>query len=84
MVAGNFRYYAAHLTMTPTADPTDGLLDLMLFHGTTKLSILGFWARVPLRLHVRGRKRHLPARPARRADPARGQRHRSGCRPTAR
>jgi diacylglycerol kinase (ATP) len=55
MVASNFRYYAAHLTMTPTADPTDGLLDVMLFHGTTKLSILGFWARVPTRLHVRGR-----------------------------
>jgi diacylglycerol kinase (ATP) len=55
MVASNFRYYAAHLSMTPTADPTDGLLDIMLFHGTTKRTILGFWVRVPGRLHVRSR-----------------------------
>jgi diacylglycerol kinase (ATP) len=54
-VAGNFRYYAAHVTMTPHADPTDGLLDILLFHGTTKRSILAFWAAVAFRLHERSR-----------------------------
>ncbi len=55
-VAGNFHYYAAHLSMTPGADPTDGLLDMMLFHGTNKRSVLAFWARVLLRKHVHGDK----------------------------
>ncbi len=54
MVASNFRYFAAHLTMTPAADPTDGLLDIVLFSGTSKQSILGFWAMVPSGLHLRG------------------------------
>ncbi len=52
-VAGNFRYYAAHVTVTPTADPTDGQLDIMLFRGTTKRSILGFWVGVLFRAHTR-------------------------------
>jgi len=53
-VAGNFRYYAAHLTMTPTADPFDGLLDILLFNGTTKRSFLAFWASLVVRRHVHG------------------------------
>ena len=34
-VASNCRYYAGHLGVTPDADPTDGLLDLLIFTGTT-------------------------------------------------
>jgi diacylglycerol kinase (ATP) len=53
-VAGNCRYYAAHLAMTPDADPTDGLLDILLFHGTTRSSMLAFWMGIPSALHLRG------------------------------
>jgi diacylglycerol kinase (ATP) len=54
-VAGNCHYYAAHLAMTPAADPTDGLLDLLLFRGTTRRSVLAFWLGIPSGLHVRSR-----------------------------
>jgi YegS/Rv2252/BmrU family lipid kinase len=54
-VASNFRYYAGHLAMAPKADPADGLLDMMLFHGTTKQSLLTFWWRLLARTHVRWR-----------------------------
>jgi diacylglycerol kinase (ATP) len=54
-VAGNCHYYSAHVTVTPTADPTDGLLDLLLFHGTTRRSLLGFWLGVAFRVHARAR-----------------------------
>jgi diacylglycerol kinase (ATP) len=52
-VAGNCHYYAAHLAMTPAADPTDGLLDLLLFDGTTRPSLVAFWLGVPSGLHLR-------------------------------
>jgi diacylglycerol kinase (ATP) len=52
-VAGNTRYYARRLAMTPTADPTDGILDLLLFNGTTRASLLAFWAAIPSGLHLR-------------------------------
>ena len=52
-VAGNSRYYAARLGMTPHADPTDGLLDLVLFTGTTRSSLTVFWLGVPSGLHLR-------------------------------
>ncbi len=52
-VAGNFRYYAAHVTMTPSADAKDGLLDMLIFQGTTKPSVLAFWGRLLTRSHVR-------------------------------
>jgi len=52
-VAGNSRYYAARLGMTPQADPTDGLLDLVLFTGTTRPSLTVFWLSVPSGLHLR-------------------------------
>ncbi|MBN1320259.1 MAG: diacylglycerol kinase family lipid kinase [Thermoleophilia bacterium] len=51
-VAGNSRYYAARLGMTPQADPTDGLLDLVLFTGTTRSSLTVFWLGVPSGLHL--------------------------------
>lgn len=54
-VAGNSRYYAARLGMTPHADPTDGLLDLVLFTGTTRSSLAVFWLGVPSGLHLRNR-----------------------------
>ena len=52
-VASNSRYYAARLGMTPQADPTDGLLDLVLFTGTTRSSLTVFWLGVPSGLHLR-------------------------------
>jgi diacylglycerol kinase (ATP) len=52
-VAGNSRYYAGRLRVTPDADPTDGLLDLMLFTGTTRSSLAVFWMGVPSGLHLR-------------------------------
>ena len=51
-VAGNSRYYAAHISVTPTADSTDGLLDLLIFTGTTRSSLAVFWLEVPGGLHV--------------------------------
>ena len=52
-VAGNSRYYAAHLGITPAADPTDGVLDLLIFTGTTRASLAVFWLEVPSGLHLR-------------------------------
>ena len=52
-VAGNCHYYAAHLSMTPGADPTDGLLDLLIFTGTTRASLAVMWLELPAGLHVR-------------------------------
>jgi len=39
--------------MTPQADPTDGMLDLLLFSGTTRSSLAVFWLGVPSGLHLR-------------------------------
>lgn len=52
-VASNSHYYAAHLSITPSASPTDGVLDLMLFTGTTRSSLAAFWLGVPSGLHNR-------------------------------
>jgi diacylglycerol kinase (ATP) len=52
-VAGNSRYYAGRLSITPGADPTDGLLDLMVFTGTSRSSLAAFWMGVPGGLHLR-------------------------------
>ncbi len=52
-VAGNCRYYAGHLGVTPAADPTDGLLDLLLFTGTTRSSLAVFWTEALSGLHLR-------------------------------
>lgn len=52
-VAGNSRYYAGRLGMTLHADPTDGLLDLLLFTGTTRSSLAVFWLEVAGGLHLR-------------------------------
>ncbi len=52
-VAGNTRNYAGRFGITPAADPTDGILDLMLFTGTTRSSLAVFWMGVPSGLHVR-------------------------------
>ncbi len=51
-VASNCRYYAGHLGVTPDADPTDGLLDLLIFTGTTRSSLAVFWLGVPSGLHL--------------------------------
>jgi diacylglycerol kinase (ATP) len=52
-VASNCHYYAAHVSITPSASPTDGVLDLMLFTGTTRSSLAAFWLGVPSGLHNR-------------------------------
>jgi YegS/Rv2252/BmrU family lipid kinase len=52
-VAGNTRNYAGRFGITPAADPTDGMLDLMLFTGTTRSSLAVFWMEVPSGLHAR-------------------------------
>ncbi len=52
-VAGNTRNYAGRFGITPQADPTDGILDLMIFTGTTRSSLAVFWMGVPSGLHVR-------------------------------
>jgi diacylglycerol kinase (ATP) len=52
-VAGNTRYYAGRFGITPDADPGDGILDMMLFTGTTRSSLAVFWLGVPSGLHVR-------------------------------
>jgi len=52
-VAGNSRYYAGRFGVTPGADPTDGLLDLLIFTGTTRSSLAVFWMGVPSGLHLR-------------------------------
>jgi diacylglycerol kinase (ATP) len=61
-VASNCRYYAGHLGITPHADPTDGLLDLLIFTGTTRSSLAVFWLGVPSGLHMRSPNvKHLRA-----------------------
>ncbi len=52
-VAGNARNYAGRFGITPAADPTDGILDLMLFTGTTRSSLAVFWMEAPTGLHLR-------------------------------
>jgi diacylglycerol kinase (ATP) len=54
-VAGNSRYYGGRFGITPSADPTDGVLDLLLFTGTTRSSLAVFWMEVPSGLHLRNR-----------------------------
>lgn len=51
-VAGNTRYYGGRFGVTPKADPTDGVLDLMLFRGTKRSSLAVFWLEVPSTLHL--------------------------------
>jgi diacylglycerol kinase (ATP) len=52
-VAGNCRYYAGRLGITPAADPTDGVLDMVLFTGTTRSSLAVFWLEALSGLHLR-------------------------------
>lgn len=51
-VAGNTHYYGGRFGVTPKADPTDGMLDLMIFQGTTRTSLAVFWLEVPTALHL--------------------------------
>jgi diacylglycerol kinase (ATP) len=54
-VAGNSRYYGGRFGVTPSADLTDGLLDLVLFTGTSRAALAAFWLGVPSGLHVHSR-----------------------------
>lgn len=53
LVAGNCRLYANRLSLTRQADPTDGLLDLLVFTGESRPSLAAFWLGVPSGLHLR-------------------------------
>jgi diacylglycerol kinase (ATP) len=53
-VFGNFRAYAGRwFGISSHADPTDGLLDAVLFDGSGWLTNAMFWMEVPLKLHLR-------------------------------
>ena len=52
-VVGNSRYYAGRFGVTNSADPTDGVLDLMMFTGRSRAGLAAFWLGVPSGLHVR-------------------------------
>jgi diacylglycerol kinase (ATP) len=54
-VAGNSRYYGGRFGITTMADPTDGVLDLVLYTGTGRPGLAGFWLGVPTGLHVRSK-----------------------------
>lgn len=55
LVTANSRYYANRLSVARSADPTDGLLDLVLFTGTGRLSLAVFWLGIPSGLHLYNR-----------------------------
>jgi YegS/Rv2252/BmrU family lipid kinase len=55
LVAGNSRYYGGRFGLTTEADPTDGLLDILMFKGTTVASLGVFWLGVPTGLHLHRR-----------------------------
>ena len=53
-VFGNFRSYAGRwFGISSHADPTDGLLDAVLFDGSGWLTNAMFWMEVPMKLHLR-------------------------------
>ena len=53
-VFGNFRSYAGRwFGISLHADPTDGLLDAVLFDGSGWLTNAMFWMEVPMKLHLR-------------------------------
>ena len=56
MVAGNSHYYAGRYGITPMADPTDGVLDIVLYTGLDRPGLAAFWLGVPTGLHLRGKK----------------------------
>ncbi len=53
VVVGNCRYYGGRFGITSRADPTDGILDVVLFAGRGLARTLLFWMGVPLGLHLR-------------------------------
>ena len=55
MVAGNSRYYGGRFGVTSMADPTDGVLDLVIYTGTSRSGLAGFWLGVPSGLHLRSK-----------------------------
>jgi diacylglycerol kinase (ATP) len=55
MVAGNSRYYGGRFGVTSMADPTDGVLDVVIYTGTGRPGLAGFWLGVPSGLHLRNK-----------------------------
>lgn len=52
LVAGNSRNYGGRFGITTDADPTDGLLDVLIFRGLTIGKLSAFWLGVPTGLHI--------------------------------
>jgi YegS/Rv2252/BmrU family lipid kinase len=52
-VVGNCRYYGGRFGITNRADPSDGMLDVVLFGGGGFLDTAAFWMGVPFGLHLR-------------------------------
>jgi diacylglycerol kinase (ATP) len=52
-VVSNSRYYGGRFGVTPMADPTDGVLDAVLFTARGRASLALFWLGVPSGLHLK-------------------------------
>jgi diacylglycerol kinase (ATP) len=55
VVAGNSRYYGGRFGITSMADPTDGVLDLVIYTGLGRGGFAAFWLGVPSGLHLRSK-----------------------------
>jgi len=51
-VVGNSRFYGGRFGVTTEADPTDGFLDVLVYHGQNLAADALFWMGVPLELHL--------------------------------
>ena len=69
-VAGNSRYYAGRFGITPMADPTDGVLDLVLYTGHDRPGLAGFWLGRAERAASAQQEGHIPPRGEGRGLPA--------------
>lgn len=51
-VVGNSRFYGGRFGVTTEADPTDGVFDVLVYHGQSFAADAFFWMGVPLELHL--------------------------------
>lgn len=51
-VVGNSRFYGGRFGVTTEADPTDGVFDVLVYHGQSLAADALFWMGVPLELHL--------------------------------
>ena len=50
-VVGNSHFYGGRFGVTTEADPTDGVFDVLVYHGQSLAADALFWMGVPLELH---------------------------------